>query len=65
MGFGRKWFKWIEWCITRTSFSVLINGSPEGFFKSSRGLKQGVPLSPYLSVLGMEVFSIMIEKAVS
>ena len=28
MGFGRKWVKWIEWCITTTSFSILINGSP-------------------------------------
>ena len=28
MGFGRKWVKWIEWCITTTSFSILINGNP-------------------------------------
>ena len=28
MGFGRKWVKWIEWCITIASFSILINGSP-------------------------------------
>ena len=46
-------------------FSVLINGSSTGFFKSSRGLKQGDPLSPYMFVLGMEAFSILIEKAAS
>lgn len=31
-------------CITAPVFSVLINGHPAGFFKSSRGLRQGCPL---------------------
>ena len=50
-------------CITITSFSVLINRSPKGFFKSLRGIRQGDPLPPYLFVLGMEVFSIIVDKA--
>ena len=62
--FGAKWVDKIRWCISTATFSVLINGSPCGFFRSSKGLRQGDPLSPYLFVLGMEVLSILINKAI-
>ena len=64
MGFGEKWASWIRWCISTTSFSVLINGSPTGFFRSTRGLRQGDPISPYLFVLEMEALSSLINRAV-
>ncbi|RVX11625.1 hypothetical protein CK203_015803 [Vitis vinifera] len=54
---------WIRWCISTASFSVMINGSPAGFFQSTRGLRQGDPISPYLFVLGMEALSCLINKA--
>ena len=64
MGFSSRWMSWIKWCISTTSFLVLINGSPVGFFQSSRGLRQGDPLSPYLFVIGMEALSCLINRAV-
>ena len=63
MGFGEKWTGWISWCISITTFSVLIHGTLLGFFNSSRRLRQGDPLSPYLFVIGMEALSRLIFRA--
>ena len=63
MGFGSKWLRWMWWCISTAKFSVMVNGAPAGFFSSSKGLHQGDPLSPSLFVMGMEVLSVLIRRA--
>lgn len=45
-GFGPKWRRWVQGCLKTTHFSVLINGKSTEKFKSSRGIRQGDPLSP-------------------
>nr|XP_023874649.1 uncharacterized protein LOC111987174 [Quercus suber] len=63
-GFSAKWRQWIFFCLSTVRFSILINGSPCGFFESARGLRQGDPLSPLLFVLVMDALGRMLDKAV-
>ena len=49
--------KLVMTCVQSVSFDLHVNGMMGGAFPGGRGLKQGDPLSPLLSVLVMEYFS--------
>lgn len=60
LGFSEKSRVLIFNCVSSPCFSVELNGSSKGFFKSSCGFQQGNPLSPYL--YPEEVLSRMLRK---
>ena len=52
---------WISQCITTPTFTIAVNGVSSGHFSSSKGIRQGDPMSPYLFVLEMEAFSRLLQ----
>lgn len=50
-------------CVNTSSFSILINGFSRDTFQPIRGIRQGDPLSPYLFILCVDVFSKLIKHS--
>lgn len=63
MGFHQRVINLIAECLQTVSYSILINGEPQGFFRPSRGLRQGDPLSPYLFLLCTEGLHGLLKSA--
>ena len=53
-GFSSHFCDWISAILKSANLSILLNGSPKGYFSCSRGVRQGDPLSPLLFCLAEE-----------
>jgi len=62
-GFSDTFCSWIKAILDSAHLSISINGTQHGYFKCSRGVRQGHPLSPLLFCLA-EVLSRGISKLV-
>lgn len=63
MNIPDQFVHWIHTCLSTAAFSVSVNGELEGFFPSTRGLRQGCALSPYLFFIAINVLSRLLNKA--
>ena len=50
-------------CVKTVSYSILVNGEPKGMIYTTRGIRQGDPLSPFLCLLCTEGLNGLINMA--
>jgi len=62
-GFAFGFICWIKACVRSPWIAPLVNGRTAEFFKASRGLRQGCPLSPLLYTIQASVLSFQLDHS--
>ena len=62
LGFQNSWVSLIMECITTVTYSIMVNGEPQGMITPTRGLRQGDPLSPYLFLFCAEGLDAVLRR---
>ena len=63
IGFSTQWVSLTMECISSVSYSILVNGSPQGLLKPTRGLQQGDPLFAYFFLFCAEGLRGLLKQA--
>lgn len=51
LGFNEKWVTLMMLCVSTISYTILINGAPNGYIHPTRGIRQGDPISPFMFLI--------------
>ncbi|GJN11381.1 hypothetical protein PR202_ga29567 [Eleusine coracana subsp. coracana] len=65
LDFNENFIDLVAACVEWPSFSVIVNGQSYGNFKSSRGIRQGFHLSPYLFIIAINELTYRLQEAIS
>lgn len=63
MGFNGKWIGLIMVCVKTVTYSIIVNGKPQGLLHPTEGIRQGDPLSHFLFLLCIEGLHGLIQQA--
>lgn len=63
MGFDARLVNLIMQCVVSVQYSMIINGSPVGEIRPSKGIRQGDPMFPYLFIICAEALSALLTRA--
>lgn len=63
LGFKIYFIRWVMSCISNVSFLILINGVASPFLHLEKGLRKGLPLSPFLFLLVVEGSRLFLDAA--
>ncbi|KAK3212741.1 hypothetical protein Dsin_017447 [Dipteronia sinensis] len=64
-GFSQTFMDWIVSIMGSSKLSILINGSPPGYFGCSRGVRPGDPLSPLFFGIAEDFLSRLLSRMVA
>lgn len=63
LGFDERWVQLVMETVCTATYLILINREQKDFVQTTRVIRQGDPLSPYIFLLCVEGLSRMIRKA--
>ena len=65
MDFNERWIGLLMACMKTVTYSIMVNGEPQGLIHPTRGICQGDPLSSFLFLLCMDGLHGLIQHAAS